>query len=74
MSYFRYFIVGFRAIYAGGAYALGGSVIVQYKEYHWTTKVRQSAFFSFFSVYKVLAGLARLTWNLRLMFHSPTNL
>jgi hypothetical protein len=48
---------------ANDAFYLIGSAVFQCMEYHWTTKVRQKTFY--FSFFKVLAGLTRLTWKLR---------
>jgi hypothetical protein len=48
---------------ANNTFYLIGSAVFQCMEYHWTTKVRQKTFY--FSFFKVLAGLTRLTWTLR---------
>jgi hypothetical protein len=42
---------------------LVGYAVFQCKEYHWTTKVREKTFY--FSFFKMLSGLTRLTWKLR---------
>jgi hypothetical protein len=54
------FVVQCYSIHWNDAVYLIGSAMFQCMEYHWTTKIRQKAFYFYF--FKVLTGLTRLTW------------